>query len=173
MEERTPKAPARPPTLTQILDRSFAGMEREFVSVAEAMPADRYVFAPSDGEFKGVRTFAQQVKHVAAVNYLLGAALLAEKPPVDTGGESGPDGVTTKEDIIKFLKDSFAYGHKAIATIKADTATEMIQSPFGSNKIPRLSLGVLYTGHGFDHYGQMVVYQRMNGIIPPPSRPQK
>jgi hypothetical protein len=165
-------ASQQPPTLNQVVDRSFTGMERQFVSVAEEMPADKYSFAPTQGEFKGVRTFGQQVKHVAAVNYSLGGALLGEKPPVDTGDESGPDSLKTKDEIVKYLKDSFAYSHKAIATINEKTATEMVNSPFGSNKVSRIALGILYTGHGFDHYGQMVVYQRMNGIIPPPSRPQ-
>ena len=66
-------------------------MENEFVPAADAMPEDKYNFAPTNGEFKGVRTFAQQVKHVAAVNYMIGSSILEEKPPVDTGGESGPE----------------------------------------------------------------------------------
>ena len=73
------------------------------------MPEDKYSFAPTNGEFKGVRTFAQQVKHVAAVNYMIGAAILVEKPPVELGGENGPDSIASKADIMKFLKDSFAY----------------------------------------------------------------
>ncbi len=167
------QAPQQPPTVGSSVDRSFAGMERQFVSVAEAMPPDRYSFAPSDGEFKGARNFGQQIKHVAAVHYVVSAALLGEKPPVDTGGENGPAGMNSKDEIVKYLKDSFAYAHKALATINEKTATEMIPSPFGPNKVPRLSLGILLTSHGFDHYGQMVVYQRMNGIVPPPSRPQR
>src|SRR5213596_3351421 len=83
-------------------------VEREFVSAADAMPEDKYAFAPTNGEFKGVRTFAQQVKHVAAVNYVFGSAILGEKMPVE-GGETGPDSVKTKADIMNFLKDSFAY----------------------------------------------------------------
>src|SRR5690242_5291321 len=91
--------------------------EKEFTGAAEAMPEDKYSFAPTNGEFKGVRTFAQQVKHVAAVNYVFGSAILGEKPPVDTGGESGPDAIKTKADIMKFLNDSFAYLHKALSSI--------------------------------------------------------
>src|SRR5690349_16848232 len=75
-----------PTSISGVLDRSLKGAEGEFVSAADAMPEDKYSFAPTAGEFKGVRTFAQQVKHVAAVNYMLGAALLEEKIPVDTGG---------------------------------------------------------------------------------------
>src|SRR6202451_2746524 len=89
----------QPPTIAQVLDHSVAGVEKEFVPASEAMPEDKYSFAPTNGEFKGVRTFAQQVKHVAAVNYILGAAILGEKPPVQPGGENGPDSIKSKADI--------------------------------------------------------------------------
>jgi len=162
--------PPKPPTsVGQVIDRQFSNLEREFVPAAEAMPADKYSFAPTNGEFKGVRTFEQQVKHVAAVQYMLGAALLGEKPPLDLQGENGPDTIKTKDDIVKFLKDSFAYLHKGIATVNDKNALEMIDSPFGS-KGSRLGLANMSIGHGFDHYGQMVEYLRMNGIIPPASR---
>ena len=109
--------PAEPRTTGEVLDHYIANVEGEFVPAAEAMPEDKYSFAPTNGEFKGVRTFAQQVKHVAAVNYLIAAAILGEKPPVDTGGESGPDAIKSKSEIVKFLKDSFAYVHKAVPDI--------------------------------------------------------
>src|SRR5581483_11686090 len=124
------------------------------------------------GEFKGVRTYAQQIKHVAAVNYVVFAAIAGEKPPADTGGESGPDSVKTKAEIIKYLKDSFAYAHKVAAGITKESTTDMVQSPFGSNKVSKLGLAAIGISHPFDHYGQMVVYLRMNGIIPPASRAQ-
>ena len=158
------------PTLTSVLDNSLGGMEGEFVPAAEAMPEEKYSFAPTTGEFKGVRTFSQQVKHVAAVNYIVAAGILGEKPPVDTGGENGPDSAKSKADIVKFLKDSFVYAHKAVATINDANSVASIKSPFGDGTTTRLSMGVLLTGHGFDHYGQMVEYLRLNGIIPPASR---
>src|ERR1700751_6043634 len=102
------------PTVAKVLDSTAATMEKEFVSADEAMPEDKYGFAPTSGEFKGVRTFAEQVKHVAAVNYIVAAAILGEKPPVEIGGESGPDSIKTKADVVKFLKDSFAYAHTAV-----------------------------------------------------------
>jgi len=107
---------------------------------------------------------------VAAVNYELGAALLEQKPPVDIGDESGPASVTTKADVLKYLKDSFEYVHKAIATINDTNLTGTVKSPFGEGSVSRLGLATSVSSHGFDHYGQMVVYLRMNGIIPPASR---
>src|SRR5436309_8677573 len=160
----------QPQTVTQVLDRSVSNVEHEFVSAAEAMPEDKYAFAPTNGEFKGVRTFAQQVKHVAAANYLIAAAILGEKPPVDTGGESGPDAIKSKSEIVKFLKDSFAYVHKAVPGISEKGALESVKNPFGERPVTRLELATWIPSHCFDHYGQMVEYLRMNGIIPPASR---
>src|ERR1700757_4234886 len=156
-------------TVTQVLDRTVYNMEQEFIPAAEAMPEDKFGFAPTNGEFKGVRTFAQQIKHVAAVNYELGGALLEEKPPVDVADEEGPASMTTKADIMKFLKDSFAYVHKAIATINENNLVGTVKSPFGEARVSRLGLAAAVGSHGEDHYGQMAVYLRMNGIVPPAS----
>jgi hypothetical protein len=160
------------PTFSAVLDHSLSGVEREFVPAAEAMPDDKFNFAPTQGDFKGVRTFAQQIKHVAAVNYMLAGAILSEKPPVDLGSENGPDSITSKADVIKFLKDSFAYLHKALNTIDENNVLGQVQTPFGSNKISRLGLSAIAISHPMDHYGQMVEYLRMNNIIPPASRAQ-
>ena len=162
--------PADHHTVAQVFDRSVTGVENEFVSAAAAMPDDKYSFVPTNGEFKGVRSFAQQVKHVAAVNYMVGAAILEEKPPIDLGGENGPDSVKTKADIVKFLKDSFAYAHKAVGAIDDGNLLTPIKSPFGEGMVTRLGMATLIVGHCFDHYGQMVEYLRMNAIIPPASR---
>jgi uncharacterized damage-inducible protein DinB len=157
-------------TVTEVLDHTVLNVEHEFVPAAEAMPEDKFGFAPSNGEFKGVRTFGQQIKHVAAVNYELGAAILEEKPPADIGDESGPASITTKADILKYLNDSFAYVHKAVRTINDKNLVETVRSPFGEGRVSRLGLATSVAAHGFDHYGQMVEYLRMNGIVPPASR---
>jgi DinB family protein len=157
-------------TVTEVMDRSLKNVEREFVGAADVMPEDKYSFAPTNGEFKGVRNFAQQIKHTAAVNYEVGAAIIGEKPPVEVGDESGPESVKTKAQIMQFLKDSFAYMHKAVATINEQNMVDPVKSPFGEGKVTRLGLATLIVGHCYDHYGQMVEYLRMNGIIPPASR---
>jgi hypothetical protein len=162
--------PAEHPSISLVLNATVTNLENEFVSAADAMPEDKYSFAPTNGEFKGVRTLAQQVKHVAAVNYLLGASILGEKPPVNTGGESGPDSVTSKGGILKFLKDSFAYVHRAVATIDDKNAVSSIKNPFGEGTATPLGMASVVAWHGFDHYGQMVEYLRMKGIVPPASR---
>lgn len=143
----------------------------EFVGAADAMPEDKYSFAPSNGEFKGVRTFAEQVKHVAAVNYIFGASILQEKPPVDTGEEKGPATVKSKAEIMKFLNDSFEYLHKALDSISDKNQLDQV-TVFGEMKMARMTVGAFACAHPMDHYGQMVEYLRMNGIVPPASRPQ-
>jgi uncharacterized damage-inducible protein DinB len=157
-------------TVGQVLDRSLTNAENEFVPAAEAMPEDKYSFAPSSGEFKGVRTYAQQIKHVAAVNYVLGGAILGEKPPAETGDESGPASVTNKADIVKYLKDSFVYLHKAMKSIDEKNQVTAIKNPFGEGTASRLGIATIAISHPFDHYGQMVEYLRMNNIVPPASR---
>jgi uncharacterized damage-inducible protein DinB len=158
------------PTFAAVYDRTLDGVEKEVVSGAEAMPDDKFNFAPTQGEFKGVRTFAQQVKHIAAVNYMIGAAILSEKPPVDIGQESGPENITSKADVVKFLKDSFAYLHKALNTIDETNILGKVQPPWGTDKMTRMSLSLIAISHPFDHYGQMVEYLRMNNVVPPASR---
>jgi uncharacterized damage-inducible protein DinB len=164
-------APPAAKTLGEALQTDLNIAKSDFIPAAEAMPEDKYSFAPSNGEFKGVRTFAQQVKHVAATNYMFGSTILGQKPPLELGSENGPDSIKSKADILKFLNDSFAYLDKALASITDKNALDQIDSPFGM-KGARLSFGTFSTAHPFDHYGQMVVYLRMNGIVPPASRPQ-
>jgi uncharacterized damage-inducible protein DinB len=154
-------------TVTQVLDHSVSNAEHEFVPAAEAMPEDKFGFAPSNGEFKGVRTYAEQIKHVAAVNYIFGAAILGEKM---TDDETGPASTKTKAEIIAYLKDSFAYVHKAVQTINDKNLVEPLKSPFGEGPMTRLGLATSVAAHASDHYGQMVEYLRMNGIVPPASR---
>jgi DinB superfamily len=164
--------PDQKPTFAAVLDRSLSNVEHEVVPAAEAMPEDKFNFAPTQGDFKGVRTFAQQVKHIATANYALGAGILAEKPPLDLEGENGPAKITSKADAMQYLKDSFTYLHKAMNSIDENNVLEQVPSPFGPNKVSRLGLAIGAIGHPNDHYGQMVEYLRMNNIIPPASRPK-
>ncbi|NDQ58332.1 MAG: DinB family protein [Acidipila sp.] len=147
-------------------------IEKEIVSAAEAMPADKYGFAPSAGEFKGVRTFAQQVKHLAATNHILAAAALGEPAPTSAGDEAGPETVRTKTEILDYLKESFAHLGKAIEAIgeKSRAVKSSPISPLPAGAETRLALTVEALVHAFDHYGQMVEYLRMNGVVPPASR---
>jgi len=143
------------------------------VSAAEAMPADKYGFAPTDGEFKGVRTFGQMVKHLSATNYILAAAALGEEPPADAGDELGPETVRTKAEVLNYLKSSFAHLDKAIEAIGQTNVSVNPSpiSPLKKGEVTRSALVVESLIHAADHYGQLVEYLRMNGVVPPASRP--
>jgi len=163
------QAPAPPAPGTHVspatsYDKLLSGMEKEFVDAAEAMPADKFNFAPSvpGGEFKDVRTFAGEVKHVAQANYYFFGGNMSE-----ADGKAKSDAIeklTTKDDIIKALKDSFVVAHQYIAAITDENDFVMTKSgtPGG--------MAAFGIAHLMDHYGQMCVYLRMNGIIPPASR---
>jgi hypothetical protein len=146
--------PTVQPTVASTVDREISLVEKEITEAAQAMPEDRFNFSPeslniSGADFKGVRTFAQQVKHIAASNFAIWSGM-------------------TKAEILKFLQDSFALGHKAAASL----TTENMLQPAPGGKSPRLHPAEFGAIHAFDHYGQMVEYLRMNGITPPASRGQ-
>jgi uncharacterized damage-inducible protein DinB len=162
-----------PPTIASTVDREISGVEKEIVEAAEAMPEEKFNFSPESlhipgSEYKGVRTFAVQVKHVAASNYFIWSPLTGDKLPEGLKDGNGPEDLKTKGDIIKFLKDSFALGHRAAATL---TPQNILENPEHS-KSTRLHLATFAVAHAFNHYGQMVEYLRMNGIVPPASRGQ-
>lgn len=147
--------------------------EKWILSAADAMPADKYQFVPTDGEFKGVRTFAEQVKHLSATNHILAVAALGEEPPAGAGDEIGPDNVRTKAEILEYARTSFAHLQKAVDEVGGLNATVKASpiSPLKSGEVTRISLIVEALVHALDHYGQMVEYLRMNGVVPPASRP--
>ena len=162
--------PAQPPptTLAAALDRDITYVEKEVVEAAEAMPEEKFNFSPESlnipgSQYKGVRSFAVQVKHIAASNWFIWSPLTGEKVPEAVKDGDGPADLKTKAEILKFLNESFALGHRAAATV---TTENMLQSP-GTSKSTRLRLANFGVAHAFDHYGQMVEYLRMNGIVPP------
>ena len=161
------------PTVASVVDREISTIEKQVVDAAEAMPEVKFNFTPESlnipgDDYKGVRTFAVQVKHVASSNYFIWSPLTGDTVPENIKDGNGPAELKSKADIIKFLKDSFALGHKAAATL---TAENMLQNP-GNSKSTRLRLATFGVAHAYDHYGQMVEYLRMNGIVPPASRGQ-
>ncbi len=148
----------------QVYGKLLSGQLEEFVAVAEAMPADKYNFAPTNGDFKGVRTFGQQITHVAEAQYYFFTAFGA-KPSIDTKSLAK---LTGKDEIIKALKDSFAFAQQATQTMTAANAFEEIPDRDGTNT--RATIAAFSLAHTNDHYGQMIEYLRMNGIVPPGSR---
>jgi hypothetical protein len=164
--------PAQPLASSKVIDEWVTKWQKQLVDVAEAMPADKYPFVPTVGEFKGVRTFGEQVKHVAAANYILAAGALGEKPPSDAGDEMGPGAIRTKPEIVAYLQGSFAALHKAAGAIDDQNKLVATVPPISplQGRGTRLGLVVEAIFHSANHYGQMVEYLRMNGVVPPGSR---
>ena len=157
------------------LDGLLKIYEGEITGAAKAMPADKYSFAPTAAIFvpsqkvdymspndKGVRTFGQMVAHIAQANYYFFSTLGGAKPDVDMKAMGD---LTSKEDTVKALEGSFAYAHKQLATLTAANAFASVKDD--QTKTSMAAFGI---AHMCDHYGQLVEYLRMNGIVPPASQ---
>jgi DinB superfamily len=154
-----------------VLNKQLGWMEHDFVPAAEAMPEEKFFWVPTLGGFAGVRNFAEQILHVAEVNFALSAAILGERPPADTD-LSGHNSETMKSRpaVIKYMKNSFIYTHRAFSAITEHNAKLPIKHPLFDMMTTRLGLGIAAIAHPFNHYGQMVEYLRMNNVVPPASR---
>lgn len=159
------------PSLAADVDREISAVEKQVVDTAEAMPEEKFNFSPESlsipgDDYKGVRSFAVQVKHIASSNYFIWSHVTGDPVPAIIKDGNGPAEMRSKADILKFLRESFALGHKAAATL---TPQNMMEPAVGS-KSTRLHLTEFGVAHAYNHYGQMVEYLRMNGIVPPASR---
>jgi DinB superfamily len=172
--QAAPPAQQQPPTVSSVLNAHYGIVEQQVVSVAEAMPEDKYSFAPTNGEFKGVRTFAEEVKHIGFANHLFFGPLMGENIDAKSIEENanGPANLKTKAEIIQYVKDSFALGHKALAAMTPENEVTPLTKPVFPFLSTRLAIASIGCWHPMDHYGQMVEYLRMNGLIPPASRPR-
>jgi hypothetical protein len=150
-------------------DASVSQIERLWTGAAQAMPADKYNFAPSAAifipgqkvQYDGVRTFAQIVTHTIQANYNMFAAIGGIKPDVDTAAIGK---LQSKDDIVKALAATFAFAHKAVANVTAANAFDSVRG-----MQTRASMLAGAVGHANDEYGQAVEYLRMNAIVPPAS----
>lgn len=161
-----------PPTLSSTVDRQVTTYEKLVIGVAEAMPENKYSFTPASlnipgAAYKDVRTFAQLIKHTATANYFYWGAATGEKPPSNITGTNGPDELISKAQILQFLRDSFAVGHRAAAMLTPQNMLDEVQ--FRNQKVTRLYAATNAVIHCGDEYGQMVEYLRMNGVVPPAS----
>jgi hypothetical protein len=144
-------------------------LESDLVSLARAMPAERYDFRPSNGEFTGVRTFGEQIRHVATMLYMTAAIVRQQATPYGPGvNDNGPATVQGKEQILAYLTGAIAYAREAIAFLDERNQFDALRTYFGSQPRVEVAAGLIY--HSYNHYGQIVVYARMNGIVPPASR---
>jgi len=156
-----------------VMAQEIGKIDSQFLAAAEAMPEDKFNFTPENlnvpgSKLKGVRTFAMQVKHVAADNFSIWAPLTGKPEPAGINAPAGPDAMKSRTEILKFLRDSMAYSREAVTGLTAENALQMVE--FRGTKMTRLSLAVLALTHMNDHYGQIVEYLRLSGTVPPASR---
>ena len=154
------------------VERQFNHIENNIITSAEAMPEKKFYFTPEDlqvkgSDFKGVRTFAGQIMHLATDNILIWSAITDDPIRADISDVNGPVTIRSKADVIKYLKESFAVGRKAVSTLTEKNAMDMID--FRGRQLPRLDLVFYVLTHANEHYGQMAIYLRMCGIVPPPT----
>ncbi len=139
--------------------------EGNFLGVAEAMPEDKYSFVPTTGKFDDARTFGEQVKHVACAQFAFFNEFEGKKPPDDCE-KGGHDPAKSKAELIKYLKDSFDYSNRVVATLTAQNALDRVEGRYAGPNT-KLGISVISVWHITDHYGQIVEYLRLNGIVPP------
>lgn len=144
-------------------------LENDLVRLVDAMPSNTFDFRPTQGAFDGVRTFGEQVRHTATMIYMTAAIVLQEKSPYGPGrNDNGPDDMKGKDAIVAYLKGAIAYARKAAASLTEANQLDPLKTYFGSQPRIEVAAGIMY--HSYNHYGQMVIYARMNGVVPPASR---
>jgi uncharacterized damage-inducible protein DinB len=164
-------------TVSSAFLRGIEYQEYELRSAAEAMPEEKYSYRPAEGKFKNekfevgpseVRTFAEQVKHVACANFAFAAEFDGQKPP-EACDKGGPSPAKSKKELLIYLRDSFAAIRKSLSALDAKNMFDPIEGPYAGPNT-RLGLATVVVWHAADHYGQMLLYLRENGIVPPASR---
>jgi len=158
--------------------RGLKYQEYELRSAAEAMPEEKYGYRPAEGKFKNekpefgpaeVRTFAEQVKHVACSNFGFAAELDGTKPP-EACDKGGPSPAKSKKELLIYLRDSFVTIRKSLSVLDSKNMFYPIEGPYAGPNT-RMGIATVIVWHAADHYGQMTIYLRENGIVPPASRP--
>jgi uncharacterized damage-inducible protein DinB len=158
-KEETPKS------ISESIGFALGWAEKGFLGVAEAMPEDKYSYIPTQGNFEGVRSFGEQVKHVACAHFAFFNEIERKTPP-EHCEKGGPSKAKTKAELLQYLRDSFAYGDQVLATITPQNALDRVEGPYAG---PNTKLGIAMAAlwHITDHFGQLVAYLRLNGIVPP------
>jgi uncharacterized damage-inducible protein DinB len=154
-----------PKSIAESVSGTLQFAEGNFIGLAEAMPEDKYSYIPAIGKFDGVRSFGEQVKHVACAQFGFFNEFEGKKPPEDCE-KGGNDPAKTKAELIQYLKDSFDYSNRVLATLTASNALDRVEGRYAGPNT-KLGISVVAVWHITDHYGQLVEYLRLNGMVPP------
>ncbi len=167
---KTPADDAVPKSIAESVGTMLEYTENSFLAAAEAMPEDKYSFVPAAGNFEGVRSFGEQVKHVACAQFAFFNEFEGKTPPEDCE-KGGHDPAKSKADLLKYLKSSFEYSNRVLASLTAQNALDRVEGRYAAPNT-KLGVSVASVWHVTDHYGQLVEYLRMNGIVPPMTQKQ-
>jgi hypothetical protein len=157
-----------PQTIAESVGETLRLAEGQFLSVAEAMPEAKFSFIPTAGSFMDARSFGEQVKHVACSQFAFFNEIEGKTPP-DSCERGGPAKAATRTELLQYLRDSFDYGNRVLATIDQKNALMRVEGRYGGPNT-RLGIAVTAVWHVSDHYGQLVEYLRMNRVVPPPTQ---
>lgn len=158
---QSPPATAKANSPAAVLNSILSDAERDFVDAAEAMPANKFEFVPTGGDFKDARSFAGTIRHVIWANYLLSGRITGSKQLIN---QKAIDSLTDRDQILQQLHESFAAAHKAIDSLSVDNMLEG-----GDGRAARLGSAAFLTAHTLAHCGELIEYLRMSGIAPPKS----
>jgi uncharacterized damage-inducible protein DinB len=154
-----------PKSIAESISGTLQFIEGSFLALAEAMPEDKYSFIPTAGKFDDARSFGEQVKHVACAQFAFFNEFEGKQPPADCE-KGGHDPAKTKAELIQYLKASFDYSNGVLATLTEKNALDRVEGRYAGPNT-KLGISVVAVWHITDHYGQLVEYLRMNGIVPP------
>jgi len=160
-------AQAKDTSARRVFESQLTEVEQEVMGLVRTMPAERYAFAPKDGAFRKVRSFGVQARHIGFCLNEVAVALLGE-PMLPHPDQEGPQDITSKEDVLRYLAAAFEHAHRALGTLTDENLLQQIADPYAEKRYTnRLNAATIFLSHTWDHYGQMVEYLRMNGLTPP------
>lgn len=164
MKKEVPIKPADPPSKV-VLD-SWNDIGRKLIAMAEDFPEDKFDMKPNPAQ----RSFEEQLLHASGATYFFTNVLTGQKMP---DGDPKADQYKTRAELVAFVKKSFADGAAAIQAKGDKGMDELIVEPFSHQKMRVEDLAYGFIEHSGEHYGQLVVYYRLAGLVPPESRPKK
>lgn len=152
---------------SQVVLEGWNDIGRKLIAMAEDFPEDKYEFKPTPAQ----RSFAEQLLHASGVNYFFTNPVKGEKPPADENPKR--DLFKSKADIVAYVKKSFADGAAAIKAKGDKGMSDLVVDPYSHQYFRVSDLAYGFIEHSGEHYGQLVVYYRLSGLVPPESRPKK
>ena len=156
----------KPASVAATVNKTWSGIERDFISAAHAMPEEKYSFAPPQGEFKGARSFAEHVRHVACSNFAFFKEFSGMQTDADEDCSRNGKPRKTKAEIMHYLRDSFHFADQAIAVLNTENALDKVEGRYGAPST-KLGITIVAVWHTSDHYGQIVESCRSPKFSPP------